>query len=296
MIRLWMKHLVDLKIGIFHLIKNIFDGSMKAKDKIIPAFKEILNNYQHQVRDVLFIVMSHLCLVSGLYSIWLDLTVYFLLTHVIPHPTGNVSLPHLLVEILSERYVRLSHILQSKLTLIIVIATLSRHYLLNLCVPHLSCVFIFIVFNNNILNKHAIDYLEDKRYDIFEGLETYFVTLASTSVHVLLSLFFIIWTLTISQLQIVILLIIYINVYHCSRKLVLTVLSDGFSHWSVLARFPRATADELIRLDDVCAICLMTMTYARKTVCNHYFHGYCLRGVIAKSRTCPICTTVIFKK
>ncbi|CAH2094543.1 unnamed protein product [Euphydryas editha] len=56
-----------------------------------------------------------------------------------------------------------------------------------------------------------------------------------------------------------------------------------------LARFRRATAQELSTLEDVCAVCLGTMKSARVTPCAHFFHADCLRKCLATSDRCPIC-------
>ncbi|KAJ8724038.1 hypothetical protein PYW07_008018 [Mythimna separata] len=56
-----------------------------------------------------------------------------------------------------------------------------------------------------------------------------------------------------------------------------------------LARFRRATPDELATLEDVCAVCLGTMKSARVTPCAHFFHADCLRKCLATSDRCPIC-------
>ncbi|XP_062532174.1 uncharacterized protein LOC101744968 isoform X2 [Bombyx mori] len=56
-----------------------------------------------------------------------------------------------------------------------------------------------------------------------------------------------------------------------------------------LAKFRRATSQELATLEDVCAVCLGAMRSARVTPCAHYFHADCLRRCLAASDRCPIC-------
>ncbi|XP_021196099.3 uncharacterized protein LOC110380435 [Helicoverpa armigera] len=56
-----------------------------------------------------------------------------------------------------------------------------------------------------------------------------------------------------------------------------------------LAKFRRATPEELATLEDVCAVCLGTMKSARVTPCAHFFHADCLRKCLANSDRCPIC-------
>lgn len=56
-----------------------------------------------------------------------------------------------------------------------------------------------------------------------------------------------------------------------------------------VARFRRATAEELATLEDVCAVCLGSMKSARVTPCAHFFHADCLRRCLANTDRCPIC-------
>lgn len=56
-----------------------------------------------------------------------------------------------------------------------------------------------------------------------------------------------------------------------------------------LAKFRRATTEELATLEDVCAVCLGSMKSARVTPCAHFFHADCLRKCLATSDRCPIC-------
>ncbi|XP_061890017.1 RING finger protein 145-like isoform X1 [Entelurus aequoreus] len=52
---------------------------------------------------------------------------------------------------------------------------------------------------------------------------------------------------------------------------------------------PRATAQQLQRHDDVCAICFQEMSAAVITYCGHLFHGNCLRKWLYVQETCPMC-------
>ncbi|KOB75407.1 TRC8-like protein [Operophtera brumata] len=56
-----------------------------------------------------------------------------------------------------------------------------------------------------------------------------------------------------------------------------------------VARFRRATAEELATLEDICAVCLGSMKSARVTPCAHLFHADCLRRCLATSDRCPLC-------
>lgn len=56
-----------------------------------------------------------------------------------------------------------------------------------------------------------------------------------------------------------------------------------------------ASADQLGRLDDVCAICYQEMHSAKITRCNHYFHGVCLRKWLYVQDRCPLCHDILYK-
>uniref|UniRef100_A0A2A4JAX4 RING-type domain-containing protein n=2 Tax=Heliothis virescens TaxID=7102 RepID=A0A2A4JAX4_HELVI len=56
-----------------------------------------------------------------------------------------------------------------------------------------------------------------------------------------------------------------------------------------------ASADQLNRLDDVCAICYQEMHSAKITRCNHYFHGVCLRKWLYVQDRCPLCHDILYK-
>ncbi|GFR20511.1 hypothetical protein TNCT_223531 [Trichonephila clavata] len=80
----------------------------------------------------------------------------------------------------------------------------------------------------------------------------------------------------------------FINVYMCVR--------DMDQYWQILMKekssinkYRYATAQELSDNDDVCAICLQSMVWARITPCHHFFHGDCLRRCLKERPTCPMC-------
>ncbi|KAK2511406.1 hypothetical protein Q9233_017019 [Columba guinea] len=56
-----------------------------------------------------------------------------------------------------------------------------------------------------------------------------------------------------------------------------------------IGALPRATAAQLRRHDDVCAICFQDMQVAVITPCSHFFHANCLRKWLYVRDTCPLC-------
>lgn len=80
----------------------------------------------------------------------------------------------------------------------------------------------------------------------------------------------------------------FINVYMSVK--------DMDVYWQVLmkeksciSKYRQASVQELMENDDVCAICLQDMAWARITPCHHIFHGDCLRKCLKERPTCPMC-------
>ncbi|GBP63714.1 RING finger protein 145 [Eumeta japonica] len=84
-------------------------------------------------------------------------------------------------------------------------------------------------------------------------------------------------------------LLLYVCVWVNGRHRLKEATSRLREAQDVLARFRRATSAELATLEDVCAVCLGPMHWARVTPCAHFFHADCLRRCLAASDRCPIC-------
>lgn len=81
----------------------------------------------------------------------------------------------------------------------------------------------------------------------------------------------------------------YINVYLCYKDLMTSAWASLQRECAALAKFRYATNQEVKDIDDVCAVCLQPMRFARITPCHHMFHGDCLRLCLKESTTCPMC-------
>lgn len=55
------------------------------------------------------------------------------------------------------------------------------------------------------------------------------------------------------------------------------------------ASFRHATEKELEEWNDICAVCLSSMSRAKITPCNHLFHPRCLKQCLKMSFKCPLC-------
>ena len=127
--------------------------------------------------------------------------------------------------------------------------------------------------------------------EALEGLEKPYMQMLAGFVEILFSSFFMIQCLLAGR-QLMMLLGLYSNIYTVGKDVINTAASTVFSEWTVLSNFERASKEELRNFDDVCAICLSTLRNARKTPCNHFFHGYCLRQCLKEKPSCPMCSTV----
>ncbi|XP_047110696.1 protein TRC8 homolog [Schistocerca piceifrons] len=56
-----------------------------------------------------------------------------------------------------------------------------------------------------------------------------------------------------------------------------------------------ATPEQLVELNDVCAICYQEMKSAKITHCNHFFHGVCLRKWLYVQDRCPLCHNILYQ-
>lgn len=81
----------------------------------------------------------------------------------------------------------------------------------------------------------------------------------------------------------------YTNVYLCWKGPLESAWKDLRSEFSRLSKYRKATEKEVCDRDDVCAVCLQPMKFARLTPCNHMFHGDCLRLCLREKNNCPMC-------
>merc|ERR1712059_133885 len=56
-----------------------------------------------------------------------------------------------------------------------------------------------------------------------------------------------------------------------------------------------ATKEELLKHNDVCAICYQEMNVAKRTRCRHMFHAICLRKWLYMQDNCPMCLEKLYQ-
>ncbi|XP_014249470.1 RING finger protein 145-like isoform X1 [Cimex lectularius] len=135
------------------------------------------------------------------------------------------------------------------------------------------------------LSLSFITYLQISYLDNLESLWVPVIMQVSTAI---ISLLFAIPVLLNSQYK-CFLLGIYNNVYLRLKDTYYKSFNDLNTERNILKQYRYATRDELVKFDDVCAICLNPMKLARFTPCHHIFHGDCLRKCLKTSNQCPIC-------
>ncbi len=88
---------------------------------------------------------------------------------------------------------------------------------------------------------------------------------------------------------------LYFNVW-LQYKSSLVIKSQLEKELATVSNFRPASQQELESHDDVCAICLTPLEFARVTPCQHYFHTNCLRLCLKACLThCPICKRAFTK-
>lgn len=135
------------------------------------------------------------------------------------------------------------------------------------------------------LLSYFINYLQ---LSIFENLEAlwipvilYLFTSSMAFIVAILSMMFGRFKFAVAAL--------YLNVYIRLKDLSMNHLQELQAERAVLSQFRYASREEISSLEDVCAVCLSTMSFARVTPCHHLFHGDCLRKCLKTSNQCPIC-------
>ena len=156
-----------------------------------------------------------------------------------------------------------------------------------------SSSYIFVTMSYYILSFEWIErqcsaVLEHFQFEVFEGLEPHYVAGCLSAVRIVYALYFMLMAL-MERRQFLMLFALCTNVYTGSRELISSNLALALTEWKSMAKFEKASRQELQRHDDVCPVCLSRMNSARKTQCGHLFHGHCLRRCLKQRSCCPLC-------
>ncbi|XP_033328068.2 cytosolic thiouridylase subunit 2 isoform X4 [Megalopta genalis] len=127
------------------------------------------------------------------------------------------------------------------------------------------------------------------RVEVFENMEELYAPVILRSFAIVASLFHILFLLPTTISWRFLIVASYANIYLRSKELLQTFAPLLQREQQFLNYYRKATPDEILRFDDVCAVCLCNMVKARITPCNHLFHIDCLRRCLKISDTCPLC-------
>lgn len=81
----------------------------------------------------------------------------------------------------------------------------------------------------------------------------------------------------------------YFTVYLRLKDLIFNYVRVLNLEKRTFASFKAANEREIERWNDICAVCLNSMSRARITPCNHFFHPHCLKQCLQVSFQCPLC-------
>ena len=85
----------------------------------------------------------------------------------------------------------------------------------------------------------------------------------------------------------------YFNIW-CEARNGWTVFMKRRTAVNKINSLPEATEEQLVKHDDVCAICFQALHSAKITKCNHYFHSVCLRKWLYIQDSCPLCHETLY--
>lgn len=81
----------------------------------------------------------------------------------------------------------------------------------------------------------------------------------------------------------------YFTVYLRVQDLVHNYLKVLCLEKRTFASFRAASDKDIEEWNDICAVCLSSMSRAKITPCNHFFHPQCLKQCLKMSLQCPLC-------
>lgn len=147
---------------------------------------------------------------------------------------------------------------------------------------------LYYMLTEKTFSKNFHSFLELLNLEILEGLEKLWAPVIIKGVICIFAGLLALPLIFVGKLQFAV-ITLYVNVYLCYKDLKSSALTELQSECASLAKFRYATNQEVKDVDDVCAVCLQPMRFARITPCHHMFHGDCLRLCLKESTACPMC-------
>ncbi|XP_063592130.1 uncharacterized protein LOC134769330 isoform X4 [Penaeus indicus] len=147
---------------------------------------------------------------------------------------------------------------------------------------------LYFLVTEKVFMDIVASWLENRRFDYFESLESFYVPALILLLQLSLSALLTGLCVFTGNLRLVF-LSAFTNIRIKYRELQEGYIKPLRHELEALELYRVATHSELTNHDDVCAICLTPMTCARITPCQHFFHADCLRRCLKGSNKCPIC-------
>lgn len=147
---------------------------------------------------------------------------------------------------------------------------------------------MYYLATENMFAEYFPPLLTYFRISYLENLETLWAPVLLNIISQSLSIF-LVGVLLIQEAYCNAIIVLYLNVYLKYRKLITESLKILNEEKKAMSQFRYATRLELEQFEDVCAICLTDMKFARVTPCYHIFHADCLRKCLLSCDKCPVC-------
>lgn len=126
-----------------------------------------------------------------------------------------------------------------------------------------------------------------------DGLETLYAPVILNYFNIVLSSILFVILLTKNYLILSVTLFYYTIVLNY-MKVQLKLMRRLNKEKMLLAKFKKATKEQIDKCKDVCPICLQNLKNARITNCSHLFHANCLRKWCRLSNECPLCKSFMY--
>lgn len=148
--------------------------------------------------------------------------------------------------------------------------------------------FLYYICTEKIFGELIEAFITYLRLDLLDALEHLYVPIILRLYTALASVGLIIYLLC-TQYAKYALLSSYFLLYLNLKDLISNYIYPLMLEKQTFASFRMASMEDIEEWDDICAVCLTTMSKARITPCNHLFHPHCLKRCLKSSFQCPLC-------
>ncbi|XP_070551231.1 uncharacterized protein [Ptychodera flava] len=156
---------------------------------------------------------------------------------------------------------------------------------------------IYFVLSEGLFERYLAWILMALQSPFVYGCEETISKLIHASVGVLLNFVLAAYLIYFNEKLFCVALLFFFNIYKPVKLIHESLIAQIRQHIRRMNNFRSASAEELKRFDDVCAICLTSMKSAVVTECSHTFHRHCLQRCLLVNNWCPLCKqTIIFQR